>query len=214
MRVDRVRDRGDVAVAERRRAGLVLPDLDVARELLAADDAVRAALRGGQGVVRLVDGLAARPRRRRGSRSACSPSLDDSRGPALSRVDLGRAPLPAQRAEVTYVRAQRAAEGRLDGVGKAEARCVPLDDRRDRRVERMRRLREQVVLDLIVQAAEREGREPVPRAEVDRRLERWTPHSRASARNDATVAKAASSAQWASWKTTTMPRLSAMISPA
>ena len=90
---------------------------------------------------------------------------------AAIHLDLGRNAEPAHRAEMEEVRAQCRAERGLRRVADAVLRAVPPHDPCDLRVVRMRHPREQVMLDLEVEAAEHPGQHRVARAKVHRRLD-------------------------------------------
>src|SRR6266536_4987123 len=72
---------------------------------------------------------------------------------------------------MTDMRAERKSKRRLDRIAHAVAQAVALDDRRDRGIEGVRKPWEEVVLDLVVEAAQHPREELVARAEVDCRLD-------------------------------------------
>jgi hypothetical protein len=65
------------------------------------------------------------------------------------------------------VRAKRRSERRLDRVAHAVTQAVALDNRCDLRVKGVRELGEEMVLDLIIEPAQRPGEKPVSGAEID-----------------------------------------------
>src|SRR5256885_7461395 len=72
---------------------------------------------------------------------------------------------------MALMRAQRGTERRLREVADAVLRRVPADDLRDLRIVSVRYAREEVMLDLVVEPAERPGEHGIARAEVDGRLD-------------------------------------------
>src|SRR5689334_4523297 len=88
----------------------------------------------------------------------------------LAHLDLDRQPDPAEGAHVAVVRAERPPERGLHRVADAVPRRLPPDDLRDVRIVRVLDAREEVMLDLVVEAAEEPGQHRIARAEVDRRL--------------------------------------------
>jgi hypothetical protein len=84
-----------------------------------------------------------------------------------AHLELRAQPCTSQHAKVPEVRAKRRSERRLDRVAHAVAQAVALDDRRDLRVKGVRELGEEMVLDLVVEPAERPGEKPVSGAEID-----------------------------------------------
>src|SRR5437868_15167600 len=89
----------------------------------------------------------------------------------LAHLDLDRHPDPAEGAHVAVVRAERPPERGLHRVADAVPRRLTPDDLRDVRIVRVLDAREEVMLDLVVEAAEEPGQHRVAWAEVDRRLD-------------------------------------------
>src|SRR5438270_13925066 len=89
----------------------------------------------------------------------------------LPHLDLDRHSDPAEGPHVAVVRAERLPERGLHRVADAVPGRLAPDDLRDVRVVRVLHAREEVMLDLVVEAAEEPGQHRVARAEVDRRLD-------------------------------------------
>src|SRR5688572_31616473 len=88
-----------------------------------------------------------------------------------AHVERDRDTVSPHRAKVPVVRPERRAQRILGDVADTVTLGVALDDLGDLRVVSVRYPREQVMLDLVVEASHHPAEDGVARAEVDRRLD-------------------------------------------